>query len=127
MTGRVFWIDEDNRIWATERNILIGLGFNVTPVPDATLGLSVICAAAIRDIDLIILDVMLLQGEDEVAFSDQLTSGGRETGLILAEILYATDRAYGSKILFFSRVTEAHRVNKIKAVAEKIGAFYLPK
>jgi hypothetical protein len=127
MTGRVFWIDEDNRIWETERNILIGLGFEVTPVPDATLALAIIGSAGVNDVRLIILDVMLLQGEDEIAFSDELTSGGRETGLVLAEKLCAADPSYGSRILFFSRVTEAHRVAKIKAVANKLGGFYLPK
>ena len=127
MTGRVFWVDEDDRIWETERNILMGLGFDPIPIGDATRALDIIGGTVIGDVKLIILDVMLLQGDDEIVFSDEVTSQGRETGLVLAETLYAVDPNYGSKILFFSRVTEAHRVARIKSVAAKIGGFYLPK
>jgi len=70
---------------------------------------------------------MLLPGDDHAAFPEQATNGGTETGLILAERLYAIDNEFGSKILFFSRATRPTIISKTKSLADRIGGFYLPK
>jgi hypothetical protein len=85
---RVYWVDEDERIWAPERAILKGLRFEVMPLGDASTALAVIRAENPINIQLLILDVMLLPGEDHAEFSDHATNGGIETGLILAQKLY---------------------------------------
>ena len=127
MSGKVLWVDEDDRIWATERNLLTGLGFQVIPVSDATSALALIETDNMDGVHLLILDVMLLPGDDESIFSPEATDEEMDTGLVLAQRIWAMNPDYGKRILFFSRVTKPHHVAKIKAVASKIGAFYLPK
>jgi hypothetical protein len=127
MTSKVFWVDEDERIWAPERSVLTGLGFNVIPVGDASSALSTICAEDPSNIRLLILDIMLLPGDDHVVFSDQLTNGGTETGLVLAERLYSANSALGPRILFFSRATRGPIISKTKLLASRIGGYYLQK
>jgi DNA-binding response OmpR family regulator len=127
MSRKVLWVDEDDRIWATERNILTGLGFQVIPISDATSALSLIRIGKENEIHLIILDVMLLPGEDDVTFSAEATDDEMDTGLVLAQKIYDENVSFGKRILFFSRVTKPHHVAKIKSLATRIGAFYLPK
>src|ERR1700688_4137029 len=127
MRGRILWVDEDERIWATERNLLTGLGFVVVPIPDATNALSVISLGGMDDVSLVIMDVMLLEGDDEKTFSEQVTDAGMNTGLILAEMICAMKADYGKGILFFSRATKLNHIAKIKAITSKIGARYLQK
>jgi hypothetical protein len=127
MSSKVFWVDEDERIWAPERSILTGIGLEVIPLGDASTALNLILTERPSDIRLLILDIMLLPGDDQNAFSEQTTNGGTETGLILAERLYAADRAFGPKILLFSRATRPTIIAKTKSLAERIGGFYLPK
>jgi hypothetical protein len=127
MKAKVIWVDEDDRIWETERNLLIGLGFEVLSIPDATTALGILENNAIDKISLIILDVALLPGDDEIIFSEEATNRGVETGLILAERLFALNTEYGKRILFYSRLTKPDIVGKIKRIAGQIGAFYLRK
>jgi hypothetical protein len=127
MTSKVFWVDEDERIWAPERSVLTGLGLIVVPIGDASTALSIISVENPSNIRLLILDVMLLPGDDEVAFSEQVTNGGTETGLVLAEKLYSINTKLGSRVLFFSRATRPTIISKTKLLASRIGGFYLPK
>lgn len=127
MKRRVYWVDEDERIWATERNALVALGLEVVSIPDATSALALLQAEPSERVHLVILDVMLLPGEDEVRFSEEATGGGMETGLVLAQSLYAAKEELGKRILFFSRVTRADVVAKIRRVSEQLGASYLQK
>jgi hypothetical protein len=124
---RVFWIDEDERIWAPERSILRGLGFDVITIGDASSAWIHLQRETFQDVSLIILDVMLLRGEDELVFSAQATNDGTETGLVLAEKIISLSPALGRKILFFSRASRENIVAKTATVAERIGAHYLRK
>jgi CheY-like chemotaxis protein len=124
---RVIWVDEDERIWAPERSILRGLGFDVVSIGDASSALSVLSLETPSSIELLILDVMLLPGDVQIAFSEQITNGGTETGLALAEKLCSINSEFGPRILFFSRSTRASIISKTKFVASRIGANYLPK
>jgi CheY-like chemotaxis protein len=127
MNSTVLWVDEDERIWATERNLLSGLGFRVVPISDATSALTLIGEEVPHQIHLIILDVMLLPGDDDITFSSEATDSDMDTGLVLARKIVEIDPEYGKRILFFSRATKPTHVAKIKAIASKIGGFYLQK
>jgi hypothetical protein len=127
MSSKVYWVDEDERIWAPERSVLRGLGFEVIPIGDASTALSLISTESPSNVRLLILDVMLLPGEDHVAFPEDTTNGGTETGLILAEKLYSINIQFGPRILFFSRATRASIIKKTERLVARIGGFYLPK
>ena len=128
MSGKiVFWADEDERIWLSERWLLEGLGMSVDAIPDATTALKLIEEANQNEVILIILDVMLLQGDDLNLFSDTATRGGLRTGLVLAKCLTKNAPHIGSKILFFSRVTDRASIAEIEKTAKDIGAHYLAK
>jgi hypothetical protein len=124
---KVVWVDEDERIWAPERSILRGLGYDVLAIGDASSALSLLSFERPASIQLLVLDIMLLPGDDHVEFPDDITNGGTETGLILAEKLYSINTEYGPRILFFSRSTRGPIISKAKLLSSRIGANYLPK
>ena len=127
MGGKIIWVDEDERIWDPERWLLRGLDFSVEALSDATSAWEIICAADLDDLTLIVLDVMLLQGDDMELFSDMETMGGLRTGLVLARRLYAQNNKIGAKILFFSRVSGEVFAAEITKTAKDIGARFLQK
>jgi CheY-like chemotaxis protein len=124
---KVLWIDEDTRIWAPERRLLNGLGFDVTTVTDATSALRLANSEELESYHLIIIDVMLVQGEDEKTFSDEDTDSGLQTGLVLAEKFVEKSPSIGRKLLFFSRATDRAAIATISQTAAKIGGHYLAK
>lgn len=127
MTASIVWIDEDDRIWAPERSLLLGLGANVDAVGDATSALHLLTTPSLVKLNLIIMDVMLLQGDDVSIFSDAATNMGRDTGLVLARHLCRSTPEVGRKILFFSRATDRAHVALIERTAQDLNAHYLKK
>jgi DNA-binding response OmpR family regulator len=124
---RIAWVDEDERIWAPERNILIGLGQTVDVFADASTAFDVFMDGGISRYELVILDVMLLQGENEDIFSDAATKLGRDTGLVLARRICEKEKEMGRRILFFTRATDPPHVALIEATSRDLGAYYLRK
>lgn len=124
---KVIWVDEDERIWASERWLLEGLGLAVIAVSDATSALKLVREARLNEIALIILDVMLLPGDDETTFSDTITDGGLKTGLVLGQLLAREHADIGQKLLFFSRVTDEIGTAEIMRISKELGAYYLQK
>jgi DNA-binding response OmpR family regulator len=124
---RVLWVDEDERIWAPERRLLTGLGFEVVPVGDATTAYGMVLAGQLDGVSLIILDVMLLQGDDESIFSDATTNHGLNTGLVLARRITEHVGGIAGRMLFFTRATEESHVALIRSTAKELGLHYLPK
>lgn len=128
MTERyVIWVDEDERIWAPERSLLEGLGIKVIAISDATAALRLIADVPRDQIALIILDVMLLQGEDLSVFSDSATFRGLRTGLVLGRRLVSEGLCAGEVLLFFSRVMDAHERSEVARTARELKAKYVPK
>lgn len=127
MKSRFIWVDEEERIWALERKLLLGLGIDVEAIGDATSAYAAMQASDANAVRLLILDVMLLPGEDRKLFSDEDTRMGRATGLTLARRLCASYPQIGKRILFFSRATDRSDVAEIHSLVKEIGAFYLPK
>ena len=124
---RFIWVDEDERIWAPERWLLEGLGVEVVAISDATSAFRLLRDARPDEVNLIILDVMLLPGDDDVIFSDVETEGGIKTGLVLGKLLARQHVSIGNKLLFFSRVTDGPGTAEIIRVSKDIGAYYLQK
>lgn len=124
---RFIWVDEDERIWAPERWLLEGLGVDVVAISDATSALRLMRDIRPDEVNLIILDVMLLPGDDVRVFSDIETDGGAKTGLVLGKLLAQQHASIGNKLLFFSRVTDSIGVAEITRISKDIGAHYLQK
>ena len=125
--GKIIWVDEDERIWDPERWLLRGLGLVVEALSDATSAWEIIRVADLDQVSLIVLDVMLLQGDDMQLFSDTETMGGLRTGLVLARRLCKENPRICKKILFFSRVSGEVIAAEIMKTAKDIGAHFLQK
>ena len=127
MANKICWIDEDERIWSPERKLLLGIGFTVETHNNASDALTDL---ALRDPDtyrLLILDVMLRQGDNLDVFSDHRTQRGLDTGIILAEELIGCNQAWRSKILLFSRANKPDHVDRIRSAAGTLEITYLRK
>jgi len=127
MTKRVAWVDEDDRIWAPERQLLLGLGCSVECFGDASTALDSFYTGGWSEFSFFVLDVMLLQGENDKLFSNAETKNGRDTGLVLARAMVQRDATAGRKIVFFSRASNPEHVKLIENTARQIGAKYLRK
>ncbi|MFZ5739403.1 MAG: hypothetical protein ACOY6K_21255 [Pseudomonadota bacterium] len=121
------WVDEDERIWAPERRLLTGLGFDVIAIGDASAALAKVQDGILNKVDLIILDVMLLRGENDHVFSAEATQDGLTTGLILAREIATLDPKLSPKMVFFTRATEETLVSLTRATAADLGMHFLAK
>lgn len=86
-----------------------------------------ILAASPPDISIIILDVMLRQGDNDNLFSDAATKQGLDTGLVLARLLHEASDEWCRKLLLFSRANQPEHVERIRSIAKSVGARYLRK
>lgn len=127
MCKLIYWVDEDERIWSPERKLLLGLGFEVVTFGNATEAREALSSSEPSETRLLILDVMLRQGEDLITFSDRNTFKGLDTGIVLAKNLSSIESNWASKILFFSRASKPDHISRIRHVTNQIGAKYLPK
>lgn len=122
-----FWVDEDRSIWQGEKTLLRGYGWEVMEFGDASAGLNHVKSVDPRDVDLIILDVMLVPGVDFAPTSSNDVITTNNTGLVLADEICNLHSGFGKKILFFSSVTDAKNIGRIKHKARTIGGRYAPK
>jgi hypothetical protein len=124
--GNVAWVDEDEKIWAAERRALVGLGYVVYPIGDATTALEFFQADTGAQLSIIILDVMLLQG-DHHKFSDDVTDNGLNTGIILTREILILRPNLSNKIVWFSRASQDGHIAWIKKHAEELHVRYIQK
>lgn len=127
MTNKICWVDEDERIWSPERKLLLGLGFGVGTHNNASDALANLRNDKPDGYHLIILDVMLRQGRNLTVFSDHRTEFGLYTGLVLAEELIESEPNWASKILLFSRTSQADHIHRIENSSKELGVKYLRK
>jgi DNA-binding NtrC family response regulator len=126
MTKKIVWVDEDERIWAPERSALVGLGYDVESISDATSALEYFYGSECEEIKLVILDVMLLQGSSE-KFSDERTNKGLNTGIVLAEEIVENCAADASKIVLFSRASKKEHISYMKKKATALNIEHIRK
>lgn len=129
MTQKVIWVDEETNFTVPLRLLFQIRGYEVVPLRDASRALTAILVEPIEQVGLIIVDVMLLQGDRDGVFDDKRTENGLLTGLTLVEELSKSEngKALLSKTVLFSGATINLVVSKIRATEKQYGVKYIPK
>lgn len=125
----IIWVDEEERTTFPTRLLLKKEGYDVEPIANATAGFHAIVEQTRNGLDVAIVDVMLLQGDDLDTYTDARTKSGVLTGLVLVEELMTADPAYewSKRLVIFSRASDPDIVRRIENFSAKHSIKYAAK
>ncbi len=115
----IYIVDEDRRQLRAEKSELEFRGFEVEFLGDADIAFSTLISVKPKDVDLILIDVMLAANEDSMIsrYSRSSSDNFMKTGLLLLkDLIQQNKKVFPSKAVLFTNTTSDSLLSEVRNV-----------